>query len=332
MSIALTQQEYPAAVPANEPDWNESFLLAGFDGNNGVGFWMHIARWRRKLDWWREIFTIALPDGTVLAHRGISDALADATGPGATNYAVRVVEPGRRLTYSYRGGVHRVPAAELETGLLQNGYMTPLEMDLTFDAVSPLWDLHQEGGSQEFLGAAHIEQIGRVTGTIKVGSETYTLDAMGIRDKSMGPRRPRNLRRHHWTQGLFENGIGFMLFDAEEGEAGFSLGVVTQGDNIYPAKISIPFRIESIDQKHDPFSLVLECELGTLNVETTEIPNSWGLSYTFPIDTYVGVYPVAGDTPRILLEQSCRWKLNGSVNGIGAIERTVPGKIHQEPD
>jgi hypothetical protein len=332
MKLSLEAQEFPAAVPLDQPDWNESYLLAGFDGAAGVGFWMHVARWRRDLGLWREVFTVALPDGTVLAHRGVGNALAGENGPGATNYAVRVEEPGRRLTYTYRGGVHRVPATDLAQGLLINGYMTPLELDLVFEATTPVWDLHQEGGSQEFLGAAHIEQIGRVTGTIRVGGTRYAIDAMGTRDKSMGPRKPRNLNRHHWIQGLFDNGIGFMLFDAEEGEAGFSLGVVTRRDRIFEARITIPYRIERLDQQRDPVRLLLDYAEGTLDIRTTAIPNSWYLSYTFPIDTYIGVHPVAGGTPRIMLEQSARWILNDAVPGIGAIERTIPGIIGQEPD
>lgn len=332
MALSLSQQEFPAPVPPGEPHWNESFLLAGFDGHCGVGFWMHLGRWRRDKQLWREIFTIALPDGTVLAHRGISDILASEKGPGATNYAIRVEEPGKRLTYSYRGGVHRVPAGELARGLLTNGYMTPLTMDLTFDAVTPIWDLHQQGGSQDFLGAAHIEQLGRVTGTLRAGTESFRIDAMGIRDKSMGPRKPGNLNRHHWVQGLFDNGIGFMLFDAEEGDKGFSEAVVTHKDRLFKAKVSLPSRIERLDQQNEPVSLALDYEEGRLEVRTEAIPNSWYLSYSSPIDTYVGVHPVPGKVPRVLLEQSARWVLNGSIKGIGAIERTVPGTIHVEPD
>jgi hypothetical protein len=332
MSILLSDQEYPAPVPTGEPDWNESFLLAGFDDHAGIGFWMHLGRWRRNHQLWREIFTIALPDGTVLAHRGISNALADDRGPGATNYAIRVEKPGQRLSYSYRGGVHRVPASDLAAGLLVNGYMTPLTMDLVFEASSAVWDLHQRGGSQDFLGAAHIEQLGIVTGTIQVGQKTYDIDAMGVRDKSMGPRKPRNLRRHHWAQGMFGNGIGFMLFDAEEGDKGFSLGVVTKEDRIFPAKVTIPLRIDRLAQQQEAVRFTLEYEHGRLDVVTTSFPNSWYLSYTFPIDTYIGVHPVPGQTPRVLLEQSARMLLNGTISGIGAVERTVPGVIAQEPD
>jgi hypothetical protein len=105
-----------------------------------------------------------------------------------------------------------------------------------------------------------------VTGAIKVGSESYDIDAMGIRDKSMGPRKPRDLQRHHWIQGLFDNGIGFMLFDAEEGNKGFKLGVVTHDARIFPANIEIPFRIERLDQQRDPVRLILEYEDGRLDI------------------------------------------------------------------
>jgi hypothetical protein len=333
MGLALSEMEIPCAIPENEPDWNESYLLAGFDTATGVGYWMHLARWRRKLDWWREIFTIALPDGTVLAHRGIGNVLAAENGPGATNYAIRVEEPGKRLTYSYRGGVHRVPAAQLVQGLLVNGYMTPLEMDLTFDAVTPIWDLGKSvGDKNEHLGKGHIEQIGRVTGTIRAGRDVFTINGMGTRDKSMGPRKPRGLHRHHWIQGLFENGIGFMLYDSEESGMAFAQGAVTHNGKIFDATVTIPFRIESYHQRQAPVTVILEYAEGRLEIVSTTIRNSWSLSYTSPIDVYVGAYQTPGEVPRLMFEQSTEWLLNGTVKGSGCIERTVPGVIGEEPD
>jgi hypothetical protein len=325
--------ELPCAIPDNEPDWNESYLLAGFDANSGVGYWMHLARWRRKLDWWREIFTVALPDGTILAHRGISDTLAVPHGPGATNYAIRVDEPGKRLSYTYRGGVHRVPAEELAHGILVNGYMTPLEMDLVFDAITPIWDLGKKVSNQnDHLGKGHIEQIGRVTGTIRVGKDLLHIDGMGTRDKSMGPRKPRGLIRHHWTQGLFENGIGFMLYDSEETGMGFAEGVVTRGDRIFEAKVTIPFRIDRYEQRKEPITIILDYADGRLEMKSTKIRNTWSLSYTNPIEVYIGTHQTPGETPRMLLEQSTEWLLNGEVKGIGCIERTIPGTIGEERD
>jgi hypothetical protein len=53
-----------------------------------------------------------------------------------------------------------------------------IEVDLTFTAVAP----------PHYLGESHVDQPGRVEGTIVLHGETIAVDAFGFRDRSWGPR------------------------------------------------------------------------------------------------------------------------------------------------
>lgn len=211
----LIEQETPLAPPFPElPHWSENFCLAGHDPASGIGFWLHLGRWRKDLTLWRETVVINLPDGTVLAHKAYGNALTADDGPGGPCYSIRVVRSGHELRYRFDGAVRRVAAASLRSGLLADGPKDRLSFELKFDSNADIWDLPKVGNRQRFLGTGHVEQIGRVRGTIRAGSDTFAFDGRGNRDHSMGPRDTPSLRSHQWLQGYFENGISFLVYDA----------------------------------------------------------------------------------------------------------------------
>lgn len=334
--MSLIEQETQLAAPVRDiPNWSENFCLASFDPQSGVGFWFHLGRWHRELTLWRETVVIMLPDGGVLGHRAYGNGLTSPQGPGGANFAVRIVEPGRRLTYHFLGGVHRVPAAVLREGLLQHGPSQRLKFDLAFESNARIWDLHKVGDTQDFLGKGHVEQLGRVKGTIEIGKERINYDGMGNRDHSMGARETSTLGSHQWLQGRFDNGMGFLLYHAVvrgKSEPAFSEAVVYDGEQMFEAAVTYPFRIDNVADATRNFGFTLTYAGGALQVETTRIVNTAYLSITAPNDIYIGMFPGPSDKPLTLLEQSTHFQLNGSVQGYGCLERTVPGEVVVEGD
>ena len=75
--------DYPwqGAFP-DTPNWSENFLLAGDDPKAGVGFWLHLGRWRKDLRMFRETTIVRLPDGTTVGNRAIGNGRAARDGPG----------------------------------------------------------------------------------------------------------------------------------------------------------------------------------------------------------------------------------------------------------
>lgn len=327
MHIPLKETPWEGAFPDID-NWSENFCLAGFDPQSGVGLWFHIGRWHHDLNLFREVVIIRLPDNTVIAHRAIGNAHAAEDGPGGPHLAVQIAEPGRKLTYRFNGGVMRVPAAQMLDGLVGDGRRTPVSFDLTFTSTAEIWDLHKVGALQEFLPAGHVEQPGLLSGSIRVGSEQFSFNAMANRDHSLGGRDNRNLHSHQWFQGYFENGLSFLLFDAEidQGEqVVFSEAVIYEDGKSFEAKIEQIERCNHVDDDQKLIRTVLSYENGTLVIDTAGFHGSSYLSLASPNDTYVGVYPTDPGPTRVVDEQSVSLLLNGTVKGYGCYERTIPG-------
>ena len=66
-----------------------------------------------------------------------------------------------------------------------------LHVDLTFDAVA----------KPNLLGASHLDQPGRYTGTIVLEGEEFAVDSYGFRDRSWGPRSQFGDSLHGATNG-----------------------------------------------------------------------------------------------------------------------------------
>lgn len=330
MQVPVKETPWDGPFP-DIANWSENFCLAGYDPKSGVGFWFHIGRWRHDLTMFREIVVIRLPDGSVISHRAIGNARSAPDGPGGPHFAVRVLESGRKLSYSFNGGVMRVPARQMLKGIVGDGRRTPMTFELTFESDAEIWDLHKVGSLQDFLPAGHIEQPGRLTGDIHVGGEVFSFDALVNRDHSLGARDNVDLHSHQWLQGYFENGIAFMLFDAKtksDSKVVFSEAVVYEGNKSFEAKIESIERCEDVARDEEPIQLVLSYANGTLTIDTAGYHGSSYLSLVSPNDQYVGVYPSDPGPTLVLDEQSVTLTLNGSVKGYGCYERTIPG-VHK---
>lgn len=330
MQVPVKETPWEGPFP-DIANWSENFCLAGFDPKSGVGFWFHIGRWRHDLTMFREIVIIRLPDGSVISHRAIGNALSSPEGPGGPHFAVRILESGRKLSYRFSGGVMRVPAREMLNGIVGDGRRTPMTFDLTFESDAEIWDLHKVGSLQDFLPAGHIEQPGRLRGEIRVEGEVFPFDAMVNRDHSLGARDNIDLHSHQWMQGYFDNGMAFMLFDAKtksDGKVVFSEAIVYEGDKSYEAKIEAIDRCEDVARDEEPIRIVLSYAKGTLTIDTAAYHGSSYLSLVSPNDQYVGVYHSEEGPTLVLDEQSVSLTLNGSVKGYGCYERTIPG-VHR---
>jgi hypothetical protein len=81
------------------------------------------------------------------------------------------------------------------------------EVDLTWTALHAPYDFRAEAPPGQYLppGIAdvHMEQSGRVTGTVKMNGATYEIDGLGQRDKSWGDREWRTIEGWNWIPMLY---------------------------------------------------------------------------------------------------------------------------------
>jgi hypothetical protein len=331
-------EEYPIAKIPDTPTWSENFAFAGFDPKAGIEFFCHIGRWRRDVTLWREVVTVALPDGTVLVHRAIGNALATPTGPGGSNFSVQVVDP-HKATFRLRflGGVRRVSETELFEGPLLDGPHFRLSFDLAYDAAAPLWDISKVGDKSEFMGSGHVEQFGRLTGTIELEKERYEINTLANRDHSRGPRVFDSNIRHNWLQGYLDDGLMFQFYEAEvTGKVGpaYSEANVVVNGIAHSAKATIHDKLPFTENRHlskAPVRFTLEYDGKVLDVTATDFVRTISIQSTSPNDMYVGRRQLDELQNTTVLEQGVLYKTPDGRKGFGHYERLVPGKLLVDP-
>lgn len=330
-------EDYPIAAIPDVPNWSENFAFVCFDPKAGIGFFTHIGRWRRDLALWREIVAVALPDGTVLVHRGIGNAFATPEGPGGSNFSVHVDKPGERFALSFLGAARRVAEEVLFEGPLRDGPHFRLQFDVTFEGAAPPWDLSAAGHKTDFVGAGHVEQFGRFTGTIRLDGESWRIDTIGNRDHSRGPRVFDSNIRHSWLHGVLDDGTMFQLYEAEiagrEGVAYAEANVVI-GGIARKATATIHDKLPFTENRglvKRPVRISIAYEGGGLDLTATDYVRTISIQSTSPNDMYLGRRQEDEAQNTTVVEQGVLYRSVDGRNGFGHMERLVPGKLLVDP-
>jgi len=331
-------EELPIASSPNTPNWSENFAVAGFDPEAGLELFLHIGRWRRDLNLWREVVAIALPDGSVLVHRGIGNARSTSRGPGGTNFQLEVIDADRAaMELRYHGSARRVSEEELFEHNLEEGPHYRLVFNLSYVGVAPKWDISKVGHKTAFMGAGHIEQIGRLTGFIEVGNEHFNYDTLVNRDHSRGPRVFDSNIRHSWLQGYLSDGLMFQLYEAEvTGKVGpaYSEANVVDHGVAHSATVTIRDKLPFNDNRgliRTPVRIRFDYSDKTFEVTATEFVRTISLQSTSPNDMYLGRRQVGDVQNTTVVEQGVRYRTDDGREGYGHMERLVPGKLLVDP-
>lgn len=201
-------------------NFNESMYFNVFDRNSRLGGWFRIAN-RPNEGKGEMSCCLYLPDGRVgftfaRPERGDNDAL-DGGGMKVT-----VVEPHQRLDLTYRGKVCLMqnPQDMAEPGrAFKTNPLVETEVDLVFDGVSPMFggEPVQADGSpieqdaEASFARGHTEQHTRGRGTLRLGDETFTVDGLGLRDHSWGPRYWQAIEWYRWLPMNFSEDFAMMV-------------------------------------------------------------------------------------------------------------------------
>ncbi|TGD71801.1 hypothetical protein E4634_16940 [Mangrovimicrobium sediminis] len=99
--------------------------------------------------------------------------------------AVKVLEPLTRYSLSYDHD--------------------DLQFELEWNAIGPLHELKTGDAGQTATAKFHIEQPGRMTGTLRSGDETFAIDCLSMRDTSFGQRDYASLSSGGYFWGIADN-------------------------------------------------------------------------------------------------------------------------------
>ena len=188
------------------PLWNESYWFSFYDpaARIGVVTRMGILQNQGEANVW---FYVS-KDGKI-AHRGTDlrcgVPAGDIDALRMKDVTYRCLEPLRKFRLTYEG--------------------TGASMDVTWSGAHPVFLYPVPPGTTESQFPRHIEQGGRVRGTVTVGGQSHAIDTVGHRDHSWGGERDwTRLQTWHYISGDFGDfsfNVVRVMMDGGEFSAGY---------------------------------------------------------------------------------------------------------------
>jgi hypothetical protein len=216
MGFALTEADESAHDVGPELNWNESRYVDVWDAVSHAGGWFRIGN-RPNARYAEMSACVYLPDGRVAFdfERAEIDGNGLAAGPQAwvvgdpfrvnhVHYAGEMIvlddpwllrDPKRAFTESPRADV-AVDLTAVSTGLAT-------VMGADQDHVGLIF----LPGQADF----HYQHLAHVTGTVRVGDQSISVDGYGGKDHSWGPRNWHAKIYLRWLIAATDDGNGFML-------------------------------------------------------------------------------------------------------------------------
>lgn len=303
--------------------WSENYAFMTCDRGNRLSIMTLLGRWSRDPRTWREFLVLGLPNERIAYYKSFGRATQGDVAC-ASMLRVEILQPGRAFRLLYDGPVAESTSSDLATNGGIDRPVRRCQMDLRYEAVSPVWDMSGDAGAAtEVAGRLHVEQVGVANGIVSVGEQEFRLkDAFIQRDHSRGVRIVKSFKRHCWAQGyLPEPGMTFNVYHMEvHGASGASMSnaTVSKGPQRYPARvISMPL-MEHRQDGHKRYEFVLESELGRMRIKTREIITTLPVSFTSPWDIHAGV--IRHVHSAAAFEEAVIWEMDSWV-GSGWSER-----------
>ncbi len=259
--MSVTELESKHSSP-DEPLFNDSSYFLGRGGDGSCMVVRMAFRTHREPEYWLSFYlpgkgTFELTDLT----------LTEGDGFRLGNLCFACKEPGKRWLITYSGTISR------------DGAPHQVTLDLSFEGTRPLVNFKQisrpsdmapviagEKWTKEYfrqlkeIKKVHLEQGGRLSGTIILDGEEIPVDWRSVRDHSWGARDWSTWKRHVWLGGVLDNGEAFNLSMITYDFLGqLSAGYLTRGDQVthfgklpgmesfasdplIPSETTIPFR------------------------------------------------------------------------------------------
>lgn len=265
--------EWLHAVGADS-DWNESYYFNFFDSIKGVcGFTRIGILPNKKTD--VGILVVSLKKGSILAMAFNEKASIDQRKLSIGGLEFNLCEPLKMWRLGYSGEMVSMEDSRMLAQMDENKATSlaraRVELDLTFDALSPCFDFKAADAAAlaemivscktklsdlrkvSRVSRGHYEQACFVRGGIDAeGTGRLLLDGTGHRDHSWGVRDWSAPRSWTWLTCQFKSGISFNLSRVVVGSVDVFNGFVFRDGANYPvrrARLETVFEEDGITQK-----------------------------------------------------------------------------------
>ena len=205
--------EYTHPVEAAR-NFNESMYINLFDHAQRTGGWFRVGN--RPNEGHAEMSCcLHFPDGSA-AFMFRRPAIRHNRRLAAGGMAFEVVRPLEhlRVTYDGQACLLKDPQDMLDPQqAFRRNPLLPCRLVMDFRGISPVFGgekVDEQGqpvpeAADEAFARAHYEQHMRGTGTVQLGDRRYSLNGLGLRDHSWGPRYWQNLHWYRWLPMAFRD-------------------------------------------------------------------------------------------------------------------------------
>jgi len=294
--------DYALTTASHIPNLVETFNNWFYDGPKDIGMNLHlhgITAGRAC-----ERASLFLPDGRILITQS-EGTFTNGNAPGGTNLRLHCEKPFRSWRYRWTGKALVTTEEQQARGLVCEGPTTHVDVDIRATTQGEPWIIPLSTGpgnqsaavetQSDFLGK--YEQLVKAVGQIKVATESWNFEGVGLRAHVRGLRDMTGMKSHAWVCGFFPGGRGFGLkvLNKECNIPYFSEAYIFENQQVHRAKV---LQVPVLDRvpKLPPYTVILKSALGTAHIKGKNVKTTW-----IPVGTWNEGKP-GGKTKSISLD------------------------------
>ena len=213
-----------------EENFNESVYFNFFDRSQNRGGFVRIGN--RANEGYAEMTVIVWDNDGSAYFNYDKPAIDNNDAWDAGGLTIEVIEPAEtvRTRYDGRAVYLEDPRAMSDPGrAFKENPFRELVIDLTHDAVGPMYGHVGDPGDGNQFARAHTEQHSRISGRIVLNGEELEFAGWGLRDHSWGPRYWQATPSYRWITGNFGDDLGMIVRTNGQGEGG---GLFHEGQDL----------------------------------------------------------------------------------------------------
>lgn len=260
-------------------NFNESMYFNVYDAEQRIGGFLRLGN---RANEGRAEMTVCLylPDGRV-AFMFDRPAITHNDAFDAGGMRFDVIDPFKELTARYDGRVvlldDPLSMADPRTAFKENPW-TECSASIAFSGISPMYGgepVNDDGSpipeSGEGFARGHYEQHMSGAGTITVGDQTWTVDGLGLRDHSWGPRHWQSPWWYRWLTANLGPDFGFVvsIVTGKDGQRRIGGMVLRDGNYEHITEATIETDWVGDDLYHQEIRATATTSEGTYEIEGT---------------------------------------------------------------